>query len=144
MTTTKAISKLGTLALGISLFAAPVMAASWWTGWDTERDGRLSRTEFDKGFMGESYFKKWDVDGDGRLARNEFDTALKKQPGKFEKRFGADRFASWDVNKDGHLTEKEWNDGTYAAYDRNKDSYLDEPELRDIGDDMGDGGLFDV
>ena len=81
-----------------------------------------------------AHLEAWDVDGDGVLLRDEFD----------------DGFAEWgvlgeiDADGDGVVSDGELADGIFARYDDDLDGIIEEPELTDIGDDMGDGGFWDV
>ncbi|AVX05258.1 hypothetical protein MXMO3_02747 [Maritalea myrionectae] len=76
----------------------------------------------------------WDIDGDGVILANEFaegwsDIGL---------------LSTWDTNNDGLLSETEFATGVFYKYDENNDGIIEEPELTDIGDDMGDGGFWDI
>ena len=76
----------------------------------------------------------WDANDDGVLDNDEFATG-----------FGESGvFGDWDSDGDGSLTEDEFNAGVFGGYDDNGDGTIDESEFGDVGDDMGDGGLFDV
>lgn len=76
----------------------------------------------------------WDIDGDGVILRNEFLDGFRD--------WGT--FGEFDVDADGGITEGEFADAVFARYDDNLDGIIEEPELTDIGDDMGDGGFWDV
>jgi hypothetical protein len=84
--------------------------------------------------MAEEAFSDWDADENAALDNDEF-----------ANKFDSDGiYNSWDSNEDGGLSEDEFNNGVFGSYDRNKDNKIDEPEFGDLGDDMGDGGLWDV
>ena len=76
----------------------------------------------------------WDTDGTAGISQNEFNTGF-GEGGVYD---------SWDADGDGALTEDEFNTGVYGAYDRDDSGVIEEPEFGDVGDDMGDGGFFDV
>lgn len=77
---------------------------------------------------------EWDGDGDGALSEEEFNTGF-DEGGAYDE---------WDADDDGMLTEDEFNSGVFGGYDDDESGVIEEPELGDAGDDMGDGGLFDV
>jgi len=76
----------------------------------------------------------WDGDGDGALSEEEFNTGF-SEGGAYDE---------WDADDDGMLSEDEFNSGVFGGYDDDESGVIEEPELGDVGDDMGDGGLFDV
>ena len=77
---------------------------------------------------------EWDGDGDGAINEEEFGAGFGE----------AGVYGSWDEDGDGSLTEDEFNTGVYEGYDADDSGAIEEPEFDDVGDDMGDGGLFDV
>ena len=131
------------LGLSVSFIALPVLAAGA-SAWDTNADKKLDKTEFKTGFDRSGVFKKWDTDADGKLSQLEFKAGMAKHEQAFNGRFGNDAYVKWDSNRDNYISAVEFNDGVYASYDKNRSNVIDEPELNDVGDDMGDGGLFDV
>lgn len=76
----------------------------------------------------------WDIDGDGIVLRNEFTDGFTE--------WGT--FGEFDADDDDFISTAEFADGVFARYDDDLDGIIEEPELTDIGDDMGDGGLWDV
>lgn len=40
--------------------------------------------------------------------------------------------------------EDEYNTGVFNSYDDDGSGMIEEPEFGDVGDDMGDGGFWDV
>lgn len=78
--------------------------------------------------------EEWDSDGDGALSEEEFNTGF-SEGGAYD---------AWDADDDGMLTEDEFNFGVFGGYDDDESGVIEEPELGDAGDDIGDGGLFDV
>ncbi|MDY8110808.1 hypothetical protein U0C82_16835 [Fulvimarina sp. 2208YS6-2-32] len=84
-------------------------------------------------FAQEAY-SDWDTDGTAGINQEEFNTGF-GEGGVYD---------SWDANSDGSLTEDEFNAGVYDGYDADDSGALEEPEFGDVGDDMGDGGFFDV
>lgn len=77
---------------------------------------------------------EWDGDADGALNEEEFNTGF-GEGGVYD---------SWDGDADGMLSEDEFNAGVYGGYDDDESGVIEEPELGDVGDDIGDGGLFDI
>ena len=80
------------------------------------------------------WHEEWDSDGDGALSEEEFNTGLD----------GVGTYDEWDADDDGMLSEEEFDAGVFGGYDDDDSGVIEEPELDDAGDDMGDGGLFDV
>lgn len=80
------------------------------------------------------FHEEWDGDGDGALSEEEFGTGF-GETGVYD---------GWDSDGDGALSEDEFNAGVYGGYDADDSGVIEEPELGDVGDDIGDGGLFDV
>ena len=76
----------------------------------------------------------WDADQDGILSEEEFGTGFGEN----------EAFDSWDADGDGLLSEDEFNTGVFGSYDEDDSGAIEEPEFGDIGDDMGDGGFWDV
>ena len=77
---------------------------------------------------------EWDEDGDGAVSEEEFGTGFGE----------VGTYNEWDEDGDGALSEEEFNAGVYGGYDADDSGAIEEPEFGDVGDDMGDGGLFDV
>jgi hypothetical protein len=76
----------------------------------------------------------WDADADGMLSEEEFGVG-----------FGEDGvYGGWDEDGDGALSEDEFNAGVFGGYDEDESGIIEEPEFGDVGDDIGDGGLFDI
>lgn len=137
------ISRIGIYAFGLVLAAAPVSAAEFGI-WDTNRDAGLTNDEFRSGFEKTGVFNEWDADKNLALTESEFDMGLGDNATAFNTRFGDDAFNDWDVNNDNSLTDGEFYDGVYASYDNDGNKIIEEPEFGDVGDDMGDGGFWDV
>ena len=76
----------------------------------------------------------WDGDADGAVSQDEFNSAW------------ADGgvFGDWDGDGDGDITEDEFNAGVFSGYDEDDSGAIEEPEFGDVGDDVGDGGFWDV
>ena len=79
-------------------------------------------------------FSEWDEDGDAAVSEEEFGTGFGE----------AGVYDSWDEDGDGALSEEEFNTGVFDGYDSDDSGAIEEPEFGDVGDDMGDGGLFDI
>lgn len=82
---------------------------------------------------------EWDGDGDGALSTEEFQTGWDNGFGD-----GETAFSTWDEDGDGALNEDEYNAGVFSSYDDDDSGVIEEPEFGDVGDDMGDGGFWDV
>ena len=76
----------------------------------------------------------WDTDQDGILSEEEFGTGFGEN----------EAFDTWDADDDGLLSEDEFNAGVFGGYDEDESGAIEEPEFGDIGDDMGEGGFWDV
>lgn len=129
----------------LSLLAAPAIAAGEFSDWDANGDAGIDNEEFAAGF-GEDVgvFDEWDTDDDGALSQEEFDAGygqLDTAEANFDGEVGYD---AWDANDDDLLSDDEFYDGVYASYDDDGDNIIEEPEFGDIGDDIGDGGFWDV
>ena len=81
---------------------------------------------------------EWDGDGDGALNEQEFTEGWGST---FE---DESAFSTWDEDGDGALNEDEYNAGVFNSYDDDASGAIEEPEFGDVGDDMGDGGFWDV
>ena len=82
---------------------------------------------------------EWDGDGDGALNQEEFNEGWGSSFGEDES-----AFSMWDEDGDGALNEDEYNTGVFNSYDDDESGVIEEPEFGDVGDDMGDGGFWDV
>lgn len=80
------------------------------------------------------WHEEWDADGDGALSEEEFNTGFDS----------VGTYDEWDADDDGMLSEEEYNAGVFGGYDDDESGVIEEPELGDVGDDVGDGGLFDI
>ncbi len=76
----------------------------------------------------------WDTNGDSIISEDEFGTGWGN----------AGIYDSWDADGDGALSEDEFDTGVYGGYDADGSGAIEEPEFGDLGDDMGDGGFWDV
>jgi hypothetical protein len=77
---------------------------------------------------------EWDADGDGVVNQEEFNTAWSD----------VGTYSEWDADGAGSLTEDEFNAGIDGGYDADNSGGIEAPEFGDVGDDIGDGGLFDI
>jgi len=77
---------------------------------------------------------EWDANADGLVDQEEFNTAWGD----------TGTYGAWDRDGDGSLTKEEFNAGLYDGYDADDSGAIEEPEFGDVGDDIGDGGLFDI
>ena len=81
----------------------------------------------------------WDTDGDGALNEEEFNEGWGASWGEEESAFD-----TWDEDDDGALSEDEYNAGVFDSYDADDSGAIEEPEFGDGGDDIGDGGFWDI
>lgn len=133
---------LGT-TVAVSLLAVPAVAQEI-GAWDADTDGVISQEEFGTGFGETGVYDEWDADDDGALTENEFNTGIGENEDEFTERFGEDAYSQWDEDGDGALSEDEFEGGVYSSYDEDESEGIEEPEFSDLGDDMGDGGFWDV
>nr|WP_111299619.1 hypothetical protein [Paracoccus saliphilus] len=84
-------------------------------------------------------FDDWDTNADRAWDQNEFNQGWGSSFGE-----EGSAFSRWDEDQDGALTEDEYNAGVFNTYDRDGSGMIEEPEFGDVGDDMGDGGFWDV
>ncbi len=98
--------------------------------WDTDRDTRLTATEFNNGVGTGTWWNDWDTDADNYLSNDEFNTAYAN-----ETWYTPDTYGTWDTNGDNLLDQNEWNTGLFDTWDANDDTYLTADEY--------DDGLFD-
>ena len=139
----KVATKLAASTFALSLAAAPVVAAEYGK-WDTDGNAGINESEFRSGFEANKAFDNWDTDKSGTLTHSEFETGIGDNEEAFNERYGDGWFGEWDANTDSALSEDEYYDGLYTSYDADNDNVIEEPEFGDLGDDMGDGGWFDV
>ncbi|MBN1240647.1 MAG: hypothetical protein JXB36_19245 [Gammaproteobacteria bacterium] len=85
------------------------------------------------GVVAQDAWEEWDADGDG-IGVDEWNEGFGER-GVFD---------DWDADRDGLLSEDEFNEGVFDSYDQNDNETIEESELGDVGDDMGDGGFWDV
>jgi hypothetical protein len=77
---------------------------------------------------------EWDADSDGVINQEEFNAGWGD----------VGSYGEWDADGDGSLTEEEFNTGLFDGYDADDSGAIEEPEFGDVGDDIGDGGIFDI
>lgn len=133
---------LGT-TVAVSLLAAPAIAQEV-GAWDGDSDGIISEEEFGTGFGETGVFDEWDANDDEALSQDEFNAGIGDNTDEFNERFGENSFSEWDEDGDGALSEDEFEGGVYSTYDADDSEGIEEPEFGDLGDDMGDGGFWDV
>ena len=130
--------------------------------WDTDRDNRLARTEFDTRFG--SVFDRWDADRNAAVSRDELadtwydlwdnnnDNIVDEQEWtrattnwKFDG-VTYDNWRDWDLDNDGRLLENEFDQrfgGIYDRWDTDRNNGLTRDELRDTWWDLFDGNNDD-
>ena len=99
---------------------ACIERALLWTEYDKDKDGKLSRAEFNAGLMEVAekardampQFEDYDTSKDGRISEAEFNDARAKrqetQGNGGRRRGGGMSFADMDTNKDGGVTKDEF------------------------------------
>jgi hypothetical protein len=137
------VSRIAACAFSLALAAAPVSAAEFGE-WDANADAGLTSDEFRTGFDRTGVFNAFDGDDNLSLTESELETGIGTNAEAFNTRFGDGAFDAWDANDDDLLSNDEFNEGVYASYDFDRDNLIEEPEFGDMGDDMGDGGLWDL
>lgn len=100
--------------------------------WDTNRDGRILRSEFDRGLA--RVVERWDRDGDNLLSVAELADGL---------------FTAWDLDGNGRLSRREWNErffqggiagwSDFAMWDQDGDQQVSRQEY---ATGWAEGGLF--
>jgi hypothetical protein len=125
-----------TSAFALSLLAAPVMAQEMFGDWDANADAGIDQEEFNTGFGEAGAFGAWDANDDEGIDQSEFEA------GYGDREVG--EFSEWDTDADSMLNEDEFNTGVFGSYDADASGVIEEPEFGDVGDDMGDEGLFDI
>lgn len=136
---TAATALAATLALPVSGYAATNGVDEW----NTDNQAGISSDEFRAGMTDTGIFKEWDANNDGMLSQAEFEEEIGENT-DFTDRFGDDYFTSWDADNDDGIGEDELYEGAYSAYDADENNVIEEPEFGDLGDDIGDGGFWDV
>lgn len=82
------------LAFGSSMVVGVAHAASDYTAWDTNSDGKISFQEWEAGQMKRDSYAKWDTDNDGQISRDEYNRGS---------------YMRFDANKDNNVDENEFN-----------------------------------
>lgn len=139
-------ARVGAVALSLALFATPALAVDYgvWDSWDTVDPLGIDYNEYESGLDEVGVFDEWDADNDGFLAEKEFNDGVGDNDDVWDSRFGGNAFFDWDADDDNRLSKDEFYENSYAVYDADDDNVIEEPEFGDLGDDAGDGGLFDV
>ena len=120
------------------------------TGWDTNKDGAVTREELVTGLralslqppaptadqVAQTLLKNFDANGDNALTFDEFQKALAGS--SMDASASQSSFDSWDLNKDGSISSAELTSGVDAAqkatdlvasYDIGKKGYFDLADL---------------
>ncbi|MFN7025048.1 MAG: hypothetical protein ACK4QP_11105 [Pseudorhizobium sp.] len=130
-------------AVSLLLMAGGVLAADF-ANWNTDGKDGISKAEFRAEFGKNRAFDIWDADNSGTLSQVELQAGLGGDGQAFGHRYGKDWFEDWDANSDSAISEDEYYDGLYASYDADHSNVIDDAEVGYVGDDMSDGGWFDV
>jgi Ca2+-binding EF-hand superfamily protein len=92
---------------------------------DTDKDGKISKAEFDAD--GAAFFKRLDKNADGKIASDEMPA------GRMGGGFGPHMFDRMDTNKDGQVTKAEFTaagEALFAKLDVNGDGVLTKDEMK--------------
>lgn len=147
------LSTMAAASVALILGAGTAFAQDAYADWDTDSNNGINQTEWDTGWGQNGVFDRFDADNDDVLSNDELNTGLAGQStgatsagdaSRLDTRFGENAYTEWDADDDGNLTEDEFNNGVFAGYDKDGSGVIEEPEFGDVGDDMGDGGFWDV
>lgn len=108
---------------------------------DTDNSGSLEEAEFnsfsdgaDRWGFDSAEMSEWDTNADSAVSQDEFDTQIGDN----------NTYAGWDSDESGDVSETEFHESTFGVYDDDENNVIEEPEFGDLGDDIGDGGFWDV
>lgn len=112
----------GALLAFLSATATPVLAGAALDQYDSNKDGKISRSEFEA--IQRETFARFDTNSDGKVTREELESAAQRS--------GGDRTMKRDSNGDGALTLSEFlaNAPGFDRADRNNDGVLAGQELK--------------
>lgn len=130
-------------SFAVMLAAGPALAQDAFTDWDADTSGTIERSEWDTRWNDAGVYGNLDANDDDLLDETELYDGIGDRTA-FDERFGETAFDEWDADDDNMLSSDEFNEGVYTSYDADDSGVIEEPEFGDIGDDMGDGGLFDI
>lgn len=139
----KLLAKLAASMIALPMMAGAVVATNG-SNWNTDGKNGITRSEFRAGFVSNRAFETWDADNSGALSRAEIEAGVGEKRQAFNSRYGEDWFEEWDENSDSAIDEDEYYDGLYASYDANHSNIIEDAEIGYVGDDMSDGGWFDI
>ncbi len=136
-------------SFALALLTAPALSQSaqgveQWNEWNANADVGIDENEFGTGFGSSGVWDTWDANDDDMIDENEWTAGIGDNEADFNERFGETAWDDWDVNDDAMLDRDEFNTGVYGAYDADDSGFIEEPEFGDLGDDIGDEGIFDV
>jgi hypothetical protein len=96
--------------------------------YDSNRDDRVDREEFETVFAEQGDFNTWDIDEDRRLTEDEWENGFNVYSSSYpyEER-GV--FDDWDTDNDSYVDDDEYNDGFFGLWDSNDDDYVEEREF---------------
>ena len=140
------LTSVATLMMAATPVAAQVDNANY-DDWSTDGEAGISQDEFGTGFGDNvDLFATWDEDSDGVLSEEEFDAGYNNLD-LSNASFGDDfdwTYDGVDADGNGEVNETELHESVFNAYDADANNIIEEPEFGDVGDDIGDGGFWDV
>lgn len=131
-------------ALVLAVAAGPALAQEAFSDWDADSSGAIDQNEWNTRWSEAGVYDSWDANDDDALSEEEWTAGIGDNEEAFDERFGETAYDDWDLDDDGALTGDEFSEGVFAGYDADGSGAIEEPEFGDVGDDMGDEGLFDV
>lgn len=122
------IQTTSALLLSLMIFASCAgPRENSYTTWDSNRDSRVDRDEFETVFRDRDTYGDWDSNGDRRLDRDEWETGFNVYNSSYP--YDEDGvFDEWDTERDDYIDENEFLDGSFDLMDNNDDNYIEESE----------------
>lgn len=95
--------------------------------YDTDKDFKVNRDEFNTVFRNEGDFDSWDADRDSRINESEWNAGFNEYSSSYpyeEKGL----FDDWDTNGDTYVDNNEFSEGVFGMRDNNNDGFIDQDE----------------
>ena len=127
--------KLSTLIITLATFTILSCTSNremvvTYDGYDTNRDKKIDRDEFNTVFSNQGEFSKWDIDKDRRLTSEEWDKGFNNYGSSYpyeEKGL----FDDWDTDGDTYVDDEEFNNGFFDLFDGDDSDDITEDEWLD-------------